>query len=103
MAKLQGQGLIMEDTWIVIADIEKEHGVHVGISLHRKTRKGVWGIRARVYTVVDGKPHRCIVERFEEWPNSRVMSLEALLFQLAHELSGRTMEAIAVLRDQAQF
>jgi hypothetical protein len=103
MAKGNGQGMVMEDAWAALRAIEKQHTVLTQISMLVKTRRGVWGIRGRVYSVVDSKPHHCIVEVFEEWPNVRTMTLEALVFQLATSMVVRVEEAVELLKEQSRF
>jgi hypothetical protein len=103
MGRVNGASLLLSDSWEAARAIEREHRVGVQLALVTKTRKHVWGVRMRVYSLVDGKAHRCLVERSEEYPNSQVETLEALLLRLTNDVAARTEEAIALLREQAEF
>lgn len=93
----------MSDVWTAVETAEQEHKVVGRLALLRSNRKGVWKARYDIYSVVDGKPHRRLVELTREWPNSEAQTLESTLFQMVTSGYNRLEEAIQVLRDQASF
>lgn len=93
----------MEDVWTAVAAAEKEYTVVARLSVLRSSRKGVWRIRYDIFSLVDGSPHKKLVDSVREWPNSQATTLEATLFQMVTEGYNRLAEAVQVLKDQAAF
>lgn len=101
--KTSGQESIMEDVWAALVALEEEFGLTARISLLRGVRKGIWKVRYDVFSVVDRKPFRRIIEVQAEWPSSVATTLESFLLQKVTEGYNRAEEAVEVERQQQSF